>query len=106
MLREIGVSEIDGLLEFHLAPLAARRDMAMLGLIHRSVLGLGPSYFGRHFVRMDAPIHPTGRNTANRHNMQLNTFRTGKFLEMLGQSVFGGKKCLLGVGEEVRGQGG
>ena len=37
------------LVDFHLAPLAVRRDIAMLGLIHRTVLGKGPAQFAEHF---------------------------------------------------------
>ena len=33
-----------------LAPPAARRDMALLGLIHRTVLGKGPAHFRQFFV--------------------------------------------------------
>ena len=44
-LREIGITNVDALLEYHLAPLSARRDMGMLGLIHRTVLGFGPAHF-------------------------------------------------------------
>ena len=48
-LRDIGVDEVTSLSEFHLAPLAVRRDIAMLGLIHRTVLGKGPPQFAEHF---------------------------------------------------------
>ena len=41
-LKEVGLSDTDALLRFNLAPLSSRRDMAMLGVIHRAVLGLGP----------------------------------------------------------------
>ena len=41
-LHDVGVNEVDALVHFRLAPLSARRDMAMLGLIHRTVLGKGP----------------------------------------------------------------
>ncbi len=38
-LRDVGVDEVAALAEFHLAPLQVRRDIAMLGLIHRTALG-------------------------------------------------------------------
>ena len=44
-LRDIGVDDISALVTFHLAPLATRRDIAMLGLIHRTILGKGPEQF-------------------------------------------------------------
>eukprot|EP00969_Alexandrium_andersonii_P029728 1298020-Alexandrium_andersonii.AAC.1 len=40
-----GLLEISGrcaLFRFRLAPLATRRDIALLGLVHRTVLGQGP----------------------------------------------------------------
>ena len=48
-LRDIGVDDISALVTFHLAPLATRRDIAMLGLIHRTILGKGPSQFSAFF---------------------------------------------------------
>ena len=41
-LKKVGISEVDALINFELAPLASRRDIAMLGAIHRAVLGEGP----------------------------------------------------------------
>ncbi len=46
-LKDIGVDEVTALLGFHLAPLSALRDMALLVLIHRTVLGLNQTY-GTH----------------------------------------------------------
>jgi hypothetical protein len=37
-LEDVGISSQDALLQFNLAPLASRRVIAMLGLIHRAVL--------------------------------------------------------------------
>jgi len=50
-LRNIGVDEVTAAIEFHLAPLSTRRDIAMLGVIHRTVLGNGPSQFTEFFQR-------------------------------------------------------
>ena len=44
-----GVDEISALVTFHLAPLATRRNIAMLGLIHRTILGKGPIQFSAFF---------------------------------------------------------
>ena len=54
-LRECGLSDEEALLHFNLAPLETRRDIAMLGLIHRSVLGGGP----RHVANMFLPSPPS-----------------------------------------------
>ena len=48
-LEDIGVVELAASMEFNLAPLAARRDMAMLGVIHRTVIRRGPSHFQEFF---------------------------------------------------------
>jgi hypothetical protein len=52
-LQDAGISDVVALMEFNLAPLAARRDMAMLGLIHRTVIGKGPNHFKDHFKISD-----------------------------------------------------
>ena len=44
-LEELGLSAAEALLKHNLAPLSTRRDIAMLGLIHRTVLGCGPNTF-------------------------------------------------------------
>ena len=49
VLEAAGVTEVEALLRCRLAPLAARRDMALLGLIHRTLLGKGPPQFKRFF---------------------------------------------------------
>ena len=41
-LRDAGVDEMTALMEFNLAPLRTRRDIAMLGMVHRAAIGEGP----------------------------------------------------------------
>ena len=41
-LRDCNISEEDALMHFGLAPLSTRRDIAMLGLLHRASRGKGP----------------------------------------------------------------
>ena len=48
-LKNVGISEEDALMYFGLAPLSTRRDIAMLGLIHRTVVGQGSPHFRKHF---------------------------------------------------------
>ena len=50
-LKDIGVDEVTALNKFHLAPLTTRRDIAMLGLIHRTAMGKGPAQFMVFFKR-------------------------------------------------------
>ena len=65
MLMAAAVSKLDALLHFNLAPLRWRRDIAMLGLIHRSVLGVGPPHFRKFFMRSNISAN------AGRHRWQL-----------------------------------
>jgi hypothetical protein len=61
-LHDAGIEADTALLEFNLAPLCTRRDIAMLGLIHRAVLGLGPPHFRKHFR-----LEGTGAGRHRRH---------------------------------------
>ena len=44
-LKDIAVDEVAALVEFHLAHLSTGRDIAIVGLIHRTALGEGPQQF-------------------------------------------------------------
>jgi hypothetical protein len=48
-LADLSIDDSTALLAFNLAPLQTRRDIAMLGLIHRTTLGKGPKHFKEHF---------------------------------------------------------
>ena len=48
-LRDLGIDAESALAEFNLAPLRVRRDLAMLGLLHRTALGKGPRHFDNFF---------------------------------------------------------
>ena len=88
-LRELGVSETDALLTHNLAPLAARRDIAMLGVIHRATLQKGPPQLHRFFRRAaELPFERT-RADAARHSRHLEDPRQGRFLEILKRSALG-----------------
>ena len=41
-LREISLTPEEALVDHNLAPLTMRRDVAILGLIHRAAIGRGP----------------------------------------------------------------
>ena len=74
LLRSIGMNATDALTKFNLTPLQTRRDIALLGLIHRTVLGLGPDQFRQHFEL----AQNRGRRTRNRHSKQMVSHRKGK----------------------------
>ena len=72
-LEAAGMTELDALNHCHLAPLSTRRDIAILGLVHRNVLGKGPTHFCK-FFRADEKTREEGRG---RHRMQLVEYSGG-----------------------------
>ena len=48
-LRTLNISDVEAVFFFNFAPLSTRRDIAMLGVVHRSALGLGPPALHRFF---------------------------------------------------------
>ena len=85
----MGVSDEEALMKHNLAPLDTRRDVAMLGLIHRSVIGLVPEQFKTRFVRAEPVARPHGRDSLRSHGRQLRSYRTGNFLQVLAHSILG-----------------
>ena len=92
MLAELGLSSEEALLQFNLAPLESRRDIAMLMIIHRCALGKGPEHFRAFFKFATTPRSST-RAGSRMHNKQLVDIRDGSFLEIERRSVLG----LIGV---------
>jgi len=91
VVSKSGLTELSRypLLNFGLAPLNSRRDVAMLGVIHRTVLGLGPKHFLKFIQRADESNHPTGRVAMHSHDKQLRSYRTGNFLQIIAHSILG-----------------
>ena len=87
-LAELGLSCQDALLHFNLAPLECRRDMAMLGLIHRCVIGRGPEHFRECFKPKDT-VHRRTRAGRSLHSQQLADIRDQLFLEIERRSALG-----------------
>ena len=54
LLVRLQISHEEALMHFHLAPLGARRDMALLGIIHRAALRKGPPQLHQFFMRARA----------------------------------------------------
>ena len=88
-VKRLGLTEVDALVEFRLAPLSCRRDIAMLGVLHRAALQLGPEHFQRFFYKEGAARQAPTRAAARRHSGQLADYRKGRFLEVLRRSAFG-----------------
>ena len=79
-LRAVGITEVDALVTFKLAPLSTRRDIATLGVIHRSVLGLGPASFRSFFCLDPSPPPPRSRLRHHRRLHDPCDFRAQDFL--------------------------
>ena len=88
-LERIGVSAKDALFCFNLAPLSSRRDIAMLGVIHRSVLGLGPDQLKQFFCRDNEYTVNATRLGRRRHSRQLVDRRGAQFTEQFRRSALG-----------------
>ena len=88
--REVGLSKEEAFLLYNLAPLPLRRDVAMLGLLHKCTLKSA-------HPRLQALFPPAPpqqatyrtRRAERRHNKQLLERCTGRFLELTRRSAFG-----------------
>ena len=90
-LRNAGVTALEGLMEFNLAPLATRRDMAMLGLVHRTVLNKGPEQFKEFFFPAARRSYNSTRLGRRRqqHGAQLTDWRERTHLNVIRRSALG-----------------
>ena len=88
-LREIGISETDAILYLNLAPLSPRRDLAMLGVIHRTMLKKGPEHFEEFFVLDDSAPRGRTRSGERRHSRHLADLRQANFSEQIRRSALG-----------------
>ena len=86
-LAEIGIDDVTALCNFNLAPLSLRRDIAMLGLIHRTALGQGPPHFQQWLYREK---HGNRRSMRHRgHELMLHEYRNGTQLNIVKRSALG-----------------
>ena len=68
-LEVIGISKKDAILHFNLAPLCTRRDIVMLGILHKIALGVAPSPFYNLIPRRVHNLRSYGfRNEVNFHD--------------------------------------
>ena len=70
-LESLGVTCEAAFLKYRLAPLGSRRDMAMLGLLHRANLGLLPSPLNLLFPKASGTLHSHGFSTGAPHQRQM-----------------------------------
>ena len=87
-LQQIGLSEVAAFMNFNLAPLGARRDIAMLGCIHRATKLHGPPLLWKFFRRNTGQIAPAARR-GQLHSLQLIEWPAGRNLELMRRSALG-----------------
>ena len=96
-LREIGLSTLQALKDYRLAPLRARRDMAMLGLLHRVNLNTAPCQLASFFPKLGVRSEPLQRQRLRHwralHSKQLGTVATHFSSEVMKNSLFGLVHC-------------
>ena len=93
LLDELGLTAAEALLHYNLAPLTTRRDISMLGLLHRAATGLAP-----HALQDVLPLQGStaGGNfsrgwafAGSRHNRQLQDYVDGTHSRILERSAYG-----------------
>ena len=87
-LHELGISLEKGLLDFNLAPLCVRRDIANLGIIHRSLPGKGPEHFHSFFV-LDNSSQYYGTRSRSPHARYLRDPYRGMGRDYLNRGLLG-----------------
>ena len=96
-LRELDYSEKDALVDYRLAPLDSRRDMAMLAVLHKVTLGTAPAKLKALFPPKPAAEVLFDRHRLRRwrppHDKQLYTECTFQSTDVLQNSLFGLAHC-------------
>ena len=89
-LESICVSKRDALLKFNLGPLRLRRDIQMLGILHKVVLGIAPIPLHNLFKRGACDLRKFGiQSDTKSHNKQLYDPAGTKCPVLLKRSLFG-----------------
>ena len=90
LLDELGISKELALSNFSLAPLRARRDIAMLGLIHRVILNEAPPVFQEYIYLSSSVNFPRSlRGSKLRHSKQLHDPVNSMSSSIFHRSIFG-----------------
>ena len=86
-MNQLEISDVDAFMQFNLAPLCVRRDIGILGMVHRAALRMGPPLLWQYFrvnLFATAPAHRRPR-----HDMQLVECPAMRDLEIMRRSAFG-----------------
>ena len=91
------MTEREAVCDFRLAPLCSRRDMAMLGALHKLNLGQAPTQLAALFPRLGRVVEPPLRQRLRHwrplHTHQLGTPATPNSSQALKRSLFGLVHC-------------
>lgn len=98
-VRELGLSEESALMTFNLAPLQVRRDIGILGVIHRAASHNGPPQLWKFFQRISSVA--AGISRRSRHSLQVSEWSTGRDLEIMRRSALGMIRVYNLLPEEV-----
>ena len=79
-LRDIGLPVEDAFLNFHMAPLKLRRDIGVLGLLHKIQLGEAHPDFSRLLVTKVGSFIANTRHGHRRHSRQFEEVAGNSFL--------------------------
>ena len=84
------MSASEALLEFNLAPLKSRRDMDMLGLLHRVILNDAPVQFPKYIYRSSGTqLYFRGwAYRVDNHSHELHDPLLSPFLKIVERSIF------------------
>ena len=85
----MGLTREKAFTDFKLAPLATRRDIGMLGLVHRTVLEKGPPHFQKWFFPARPKHSHKTRLQERAHQHQLFDYVDGDQTELLRRSALG-----------------
>ena len=93
-LRNVGLDDFAALKDFRLAPLSSRRDISMLGVLHKVVLGKAPKPLAALFPVVGVVHEPLAvfqrlRHWRPRHTRQLHTDVNYGSNDVMQRSLFG-----------------
>ena len=104
-LREIGISELTALQDYRLAPLPSRRDIGMLGVLHKINLNTAVPQLQTLFPIVGSVVEPAGRQRLRHwrrlHSKQLATPVDFSSSDVLKRSLFGLVHCYNGLPQKV-----
>ena len=92
-LRNTGLTAMAALMDYRLAPLCSRRDIAMLGVLHKIVLGKAPEPLAALFPVLGSVPEPFGRQRTRywmpKHDKQLFSEVGIRATDVMRKSLFG-----------------